>query len=252
MNKGNPSSIPIPAVQPPSTTRISMPIPYPPIFSIPDAQPPSTPSISMPTVYPHIPNVQPPSTPSTSTPAVYPHFPNVQPPSTPTSTPAVHVYPHFPNVQPPSTPTSTPAVYPPMVPIVQSPSTSTDTESLPLTHQYFNDPLPSSEIATDKLISVEEALENVMKGGRKAPLPSTVTQSLAKSAIFGTDIMKRCTPSGSNSLSALLKAEMQNLKRHVFRVFPRYWHSPAAFEVEWKTKCWPAMEQACRRLRRTN
>ena len=102
------------------------------------------------------------------------------------------------------------------------------------------------------LISVEQALDNVLKGGRKVPLPSTVTQSLAKAAIFGPDVMRRCTPSGSNAFPALPKAEMYYLKKIVFRTFPRFWHSPAAFDTEWKLKCWPAIEQACRRLRHTS
>ena len=90
----------------------------------------------------------------------------------------------------------------------------------------------------------------VMKNRAKAPLPSTVTQSLPKAAVFGEEIMKRCTPSGSNFYPALPKAEMFHLKQVVFRTFPRFWDSPTVFEAEWKAKCWPAIEQACRRLRR--
>ena len=57
-------------------------------------------------------------------------------------------------------------------------------------------------------MSVEEVLDKMVKNGTKAPLPSTVTQSLAKAAVFGVDIMRRCTPSGTNSYPALPKEEM--------------------------------------------
>ena len=43
---------------------------------------------------------------------------------------------------------------------------------------------------------------------------------------------------------------MYTLKKAVFHAFPSFWNSPLSFEAEWKLKCWPAIEQACRRLRR--
>ena len=99
------------------------------------------------------------------------------------------------------------------------------------------------------LISVDDALESVMnkKSNRQ---PSTVAQAVAKLAIFGVEVMKKCTPSGSSKYPALPKNEMYKLKKVVFHAFPSFWHSPVSFEAEWKSKCWPAVEQACRRLRR--
>ena len=122
-------------------------------------------------------------------------------------------------------------------------------EQLPLSHQYFNDALPSSEIDKGSLEEVNKPLEKALKREDKDAAPSTVTHSLAKSAVFGINLMRGCTPSGSSTLYALPKTEILNLKRMVFKASPRFWHSPAAFEAEWKGKCWPAFEQACRRPR---
>ena len=68
------------------------------------------------------------------------------------------------------------------------------------------------------------------KNGHK-PVLSIVTQALAKMAIFGVDVMRRCTPGGSSTLSALLKIEMYSLKKVVFQAFPNFWRS---FDIEWK------------------
>ena len=140
-----------------------------------------------------------------------------------------------------------PAQVPSNVPV----SPNGNSNPLPLTHHYMNEALPSSAIDVNSLVSIEEALESLMtKKGSKQPVPSTVTQGLAKLAIFGVNTMKQCTPSGSNAFPALPKNEMFQLKKAVFHASPRFWHSPTSFEVEWKSKCWPAIEQACRRLRR--
>ena len=48
------------------------------------------------------------------------------------------------------------------------------------------------------------------KQGTKQPVPSTVTQALARLAIFGVCVMKRCTPSGSSTLPALLRCTSLN------------------------------------------
>ena len=77
------------------------------------------------------------------------------------------------------------------------------------------------------------------KGSRQ---PSTVAQALAKLAVFGVDVMRKCTPSGSSTYPALPKNEMYKLKKTGFHAFPSFWHSPASFEVEWKSKCWPSVE----------
>ena len=122
---------------------------------------------------------------------------------------------------------------------------ATDKDPLPLRHLYHNKPLPSSEIDKSDLVSVDY----VMKGMKAKSLkPSTVTQLLARESYFGESLMARCTPSGTKDLPALPKQEMLELKKTVFRAFPKY--SVDAFETEWKSKCWTAIEQACGRTRR--
>ena len=226
----------------------------------PAGYPPSTPTFSIhhpslnatPTVqYPSLnatPTVQYPSLNSTPT----AHHPSLN--ATPTAHhPSLNATPtaHHPSLN--ATPTGHhPSLDPTLT--LQSP---THSEPLPLNHQYFGDPLPSSEIDVRTLVSIEEALENIMcpnktDSRKKELVPSTVAQTLAKLAIFGVDVMKRCTPSGSSILPALPTDEMYKLKKVVFHTFPSFWHSPLAFDIEWKSKCWPAIEQACRRLRRTH
>ena len=124
-------------------------------------------------------------------------------------------------------------------------------EPLPLQHIYLNSSLPSEEIDKNSLLDIEEAvkLASELKTVEKA---GTFTQKLAKEAIFGTSVMKRCTPGGTKELRALPKREMMTLKKTVYRQLPQMWHSVDGFEKLWKGKCWPAVEQACRRLRRRN
>ena len=61
--------------------------------------------------------------------------------------------------------------------------------------------------------------------------------------------MRRCTPAGSKDLSALPRSELFELKTIIFRNLSGR-KSAAEFELLWKNKCWVAIEQACRRLRR--
>ena len=72
---------------------------------------------------------------------------------------------------------------------------------------------------------------------------------LARKSLFGEDIMKQCTPGGSKDLPALPLAELLELKSIVFRHIAGR-KCPKKFKLIWKTKCWVAIEQACRRLRR--
>ena len=77
----------------------------------------------------------------------------------------------------------------------------------------------------------------------------TICQKLAREAVFGKEIMSRCTPAGSKELPALPKAELFTLKT-IYQQIPMYWRKPEEFENVWKTKCWVAIEQACRHFRR--
>ena len=121
-----------------------------------------------------------------------------------------------------------------------------DLDSLTLTNLYANVPLPSTEIKKEELVPVDIVLQNKQPKDK----PSTIAQKLAKEAIFGHAVMRKCTPGGTKDMPALPKPEMQLLKNIVFRAFPKFCHSPNAYEKEWKVRCWPAIEQACGRLRR--
>ena len=81
--------------------------------------------------------------------------------------------------------------------------------------------------------------------------PGTLAQQLAKSAVFGLDIMKKCTPLGSHSLKALPQAGLWEIKCLIFQEYPQYWRNPRKFEDIWR-KCHTSIEQACGRLRRQN
>ena len=83
-------------------------------------------------------------------------------------------------------------------------------EPFGLHHTYNNTPLPSSAIAKDSLQPIEEILSNESGKELLVEKAGTVCQKLAREAIFGSDIMRRCTPAGSKDLPALPKAELYN------------------------------------------
>ena len=107
--------------------------------------------------------------------------------------------------------------------------------------------LPSSEIARHTLRSVDEVLEENAKL-RTESTAGTLCQKLAKEAIFGKAVMKKCTPNGTREFPALPREELYKLKTVMFKQFPRYRSCPGAFESLWK-KCMTSIEQACKRLR---
>lgn len=108
-------------------------------------------------------------------------------------------------------------------------------------------PLPSSEIPKERLRDVQEILEGNAKL-RTESTAGTLCQKLAKEAIFGKEVMKRCTPSGTREFPALPREELYELKLIMFRQYPRFHTCPGTFESLWK-KCMISIEQACKRLR---
>ena len=197
----------------------------------PAGYPPSTPTFSI--YHPSLnatPTVQYPSLNSTPT-AHHPslnatptaHHPSLN--ATPTAHhPSLNATPtaHHPSLN--ATPTAhhpslnaTPTAYHPSLDPTLTLQSPTHSEPLPLNDQYFGDPLPSSEIDVRTLVSIEEALENIMcpnktDSRKKELVPSTVAQTLAKLTIFGVDVMKRCTPSGSSTLPALRRTHGKTTK----------------------------------------
>ena len=54
---------------------------------------------------------------------------------------------------------------------------------------------------------------------------------LAKEAIFGEEVMRRCTPGGTPELLALPNQELYQLKKLVFSQYSLYWK--CLHEFEW-------------------
>ncbi len=71
---------------------------------------------------------------------------------------------------------------------------------------------------------------------------------IAREAVFGTEVMKKCTPFGSKSLPVLPQTERLEIKKAIFNIFPQYWGNPLEFEGLWKT-CVESIQQCCKRLR---
>ena len=114
-------------------------------------------------------------------------------------------------------------------------------------NQYSNY-LPLSEIPTHQL----RICDDVIAQHRKLindDCVGTLCQILAKEAIFGKDVMERCTVTGRGGTHALPFQPMNDLKAKMFQLLPRYHSAPEQFEPVWK-KCMVAIEQACGRLRR--
>ena len=64
--------------------------------------------------------------------------------------------------------------------------------------------------------------------------PGTVAQQVARSAVFGDEIMKICTPLGSKECKALPQSGLWSIKCAIFKEYPQYWHCPEGFEESWK------------------
>ena len=107
--------------------------------------------------------------------------------------------------------------------------------------------LPSSEIKTTSLSSIDMVVVKYSKlqGEAKAP---TLAMKLAKEAVFGDEVMMRCTPVGGRAFPGLPIAELQLLKQTMFNKFPQYWQTPYEFEGLW-SECMASIGQACKHLR---
>ena len=108
--------------------------------------------------------------------------------------------------------------------------------------------LPSSAIPSHQLRNIDDVISQNRKLIHEESA-GTLWQILAKEAIFGKDLLARCTVTGKGGTFALPLQEMNNLKRKMFSLFPRFHPSLEQFEPVWK-KCTVVIEQACGRLRR--
>ena len=128
-----------------------------------------------------------------------------------------------------------------------APTASTNKDGpLPLAKMCTN-ALPSSAIRKDTLLSVEDVLKKYPKLKHESKA-GTLACKIAKEAIFGSDVMKRCTPIGNRELPGLPEKELKVLKRTMFTRFPQYWSNKVEFEPVWK-RCLEAVQQCCKRPR---
>ena len=96
--------------------------------------------------------------------------------------------------------------------------------------------------------SVKEVIENNHKLTKLSKI-STLALKISRDALFGENVMKKCTALGCRELPGLPRAELYQLKQALFELFPCYWKNPDDFEVVW-SECIDAIGQLCKRLRR--
>ena len=80
---------------------------------------------------------------------------------------------------------------------------------LPLNKKLKNSELPQGLKEVVEVLSESQYLIGL-------GCPSTVAQQLARFAVFGEDIMKKCTPLGSHTLRALPQAGLWRIKCAIF------------------------------------
>ena len=86
--------------------------------------------------------------------------------------------------------------------------------------------LPSSEINKQQLQSIPDVLEK-HTALRTECILGVLAVKLAREAIFGDPILRRCT---WNDTPALPQAELNLLKTILFEQFPRFWSCPEEYE----------------------
>ena len=145
---------------------------------------------------------------------------------------------------------STPArVQPPVLkPIANHPYVTPSHHRPPRPIQASTSALPSSCIepwvgqkTIHKVIEANHKLSKVSK-------VSTLAVKIAREAVFGETVMKKCTAMGSRDLPGLPRKELFEIKKALFDLFPSYWSSCEEFESVWAT-CIESIGQACKRLR---
>ena len=188
-------------------------------------------------------------------PSFVPHFqsPFPPPPFTPLSTSSSQSYvqsqPMLQNSVPSETFSSNSSSTQPTTPSRSAPTCTAPTSKdspLPLSKMCTNS-LPSSAIRKDNLLSVEDVLKKYPKLKHESKA-GTLACKLAKEAIFGSDVLKQCTPIGNRELPGLPEKELKVLKKTMFSRFPQYWSNKVEFEPVWK-RCLEAVQQCCKRQR---
>ena len=166
----------------------------------------------------------------------------------------VHVHVHV-LASPPFLPiaTSTPKPHPtstqPTVPPTNPPKPPPNCQPLSLKTDKHKNPLPSIAIDRSKLASVKTVLEKYKKL-RGADNASLLTLRLAQEAIYGDDVLVRCTVKGNRRRPGLPIDELIELKGIIFETCPTHWCDAEKFEKLW-TGVLDKLGQLCKRLRQT-
>lgn len=108
--------------------------------------------------------------------------------------------------------------------------------------------LPSSSI---KPWNDQKTIHQVIEANHKLSKiskVSTLAVKIARDAVFGESVMRKCTAMGSRELPGLPRKELFEVKKALFDLFPSYWKSSEEFESVWAT-CIESIGQACKRLR---
>ena len=110
--------------------------------------------------------------------------------------------------------------------------------------------LDSCEIQKGMLRSVDAVVcsSHHLCNAKKLP---TLAVKLAKEAVFGNDVLKKCTVAGERGFPGLPVRELEELKRILLMQLPQFWNTPLQFEPIWKNCC-DSIGQACKRLRACN
>ncbi len=104
-------------------------------------------------------------------------------------------------------------------------SSSCNPPILSLSNRSFHT-LPSTDIYKLALVPIEVVLQRNSNLKKESCAP-TLACRIAREAVFGTEVMKKCTRFGSKSLPALPQTELLEIKKAIFNIFPQYWGNPS-------------------------
>ena len=124
--------------------------------------------------------------------------------------------------------------------------TGTPIPIAPLSTKYTE--MSAAEIPKEKLKTIAETLQKYASLRTESKI-GVLAIKLAREAIFGDDLLRKCTPRGWNDMPALPQAELNLLKCTLYEQFPRFWTCPEAYEKTWAI-AQEAIAQACKRLRK--
>ena len=110
-------------------------------------------------------------------------------------------------------------------------------------------PLSSSEIVKSSLISIDKFMELHSSGINGQYELGTLVRKLSVEAIFGKEVLIKCTPFGYGGYPGLPVAEFNLLKQTVLNWSPSYWDNLDEFERCWHTIGIKAISTTCSKLR---